>query len=454
MKIIKLMEEKTPMTKEPLNEEIISLKEEEEIGVVEKDGGATTEVDVAMTSTGDDARPARKKDALKIVNALTKKLDQALDDARYALEEENYDANCNILVTGLPGSSKTATIRNWCRQNGCNLYYLDSKNPDLQLLTSGASAIDRTDPEHPKVNTAFSNALSKLDRPNSVLFLDELNRQIKEYMRGSLLTLIADRRVAGEDEEGFRYFPNLLFTVAAINPPKEGDRGATNLNDAERRRFYYSVHFDSEKQTTEVYFNEYYDNKILEYVAAHSELTAADITRINSFCLRQWIGKKIITNEDFHYTTMDEYLADSVKGQITCQSTITELIDHSRGDTKRLINDINESDLSAEAKDMLIRIINGLVLPNIDALRAKKAADLGLDLKVVDDAGAESVDEPEDDDDEVKPEDFELGREDDADYYDDGSGAAAGTVDADKAKESKMSDAAIEDKLSKFTASF
>ena len=437
-----------------LVEAIQSLVEEDDPTVRELDGGKTTEVDVTVTSDGADAQPATKKEALKIENALTRKLDRALDDALYALDEENFDANCNVLVRGLPGSSKTATIRNWCVANNCNMYYLDAKNPDLQLLTSGASAIDRTDPAHPKVNTAFSNALAKLDRPRSVLFLDELNRQLKEYMRGSLLTLIADRRVAGDDEEGYRYFPNLLFTVAAINPPKEGDRGASELNPAERRRFYYTIDFNSEVPTTEVFFKEYYDKKIINYVKHHPDLTKADIDHINSFCLRQWIGIKIIKNENFHYTTIDEYLAQTEKGQITCQSTITELIDHSRGNIKRLIDDINDGDLAKSAKEMLINIIESLVLPNVDGLRARKAAELGLDLSATAVDTSDDFASDDEDEDDIRPEDFEMGREDDSGFYDDGSGMTAAAADVDKAKEAKLSDAATEDKLTKFIGTF
>jgi hypothetical protein len=274
-------------------------------------------------------------------------------------------------------------------------------------------------------------------------------------MRGSLLTLLADRRVAGDDDEGFKYFPNLLFTVAAINPPKDEDRGATELNDAEHRRFYYRVEFNSEVPTTQVFIKEYYDNKITEYAKKRlaAGLTAKDIERINSLCLRQWIGTKIILDGDFHYTTIDEYKASTESGQITCQSTITELIDHSRGDLDRLINDINAGGLKDSAKQMLIKIIKKLVLPNIDALRAKKAAELGLDLGVAPSAEPVPADTAEeDDDDEVRPEDFLAGREDDETFHDDGAAGGAGAIDAEKAAEAKVSDATIISRITDFTS--
>ena len=416
------------------------------VDVVSNGSGETTTVDVAVTSKSGDARPATTADKLNIENALTQTLDRALDDARYALAEKNFKANCNVLVKGLPGSSKTATIYNWANMHDCNILYLDAKNPDLQLLTSGGAVVIRTNPEKPTISNAYTSALDDLDRPNSILFLDELNRQTREYMRGSLLTLVADRKVAGIDEtkpegeqDGTRYFPNLLFTVAAINPFKDSDRGATELNDAEKRRFYYRCLFNSEVKTTKSYIKSYYDDKIKEYVADHPELTAEDIARINSFCLRQWIGLNILKHEDFHYTTIDEYMADTTKGQIMCQSILTELVDHSRGEKKRMLQDIETwSDLSEEAKVMLKHILDDLVIPSADAIRAAKGKELGLDLKTSSTAAPSTKDVGVDDEEEI--DEFEDAREDDTDF-------GAGTADEKKKEMAKASDATIEKSL-------
>jgi hypothetical protein len=148
---------------------------------------------------------------------------------------------------------------------------------------------------------------------------------------------------------------------------------------------------------------------------------------------------------------MDEYQSSTAeKGQITCQSTITELIDHSRGDLDRLIHDITAGDLTPSAKEMLIKIIKKLVLPNVDALRAKKAAELGIDLG---ETMAEPLaDEPavEDDDDMVTPEDFLSGREDDASFHDDGISAGGGVDSDEKAKAARVSDATVSSRISDY----
>jgi hypothetical protein len=91
-----------------------------------------------------------------------------------------------------------------------------------------------------------------------------------------------------------------------------------------------------------------------------------------------------------------------------------------------------------------------MVLPNVDALRAKKAAELGLDLGSVKETSAEVEDPTEvDDDDMIKPEDFLSGREDDIAFHDDGSGSTGtGSYDSSKVDEARVSDATIIARLS------
>ena len=230
------------------------------------------EIDGGVVKVDDAGEPLPKFE-MRIKNKLTDLLDEALADAEEALEDERYNANCNVLITGLPGSSKTQTVKQWARDNNCNIYYLDAKNPDLQLLISGGGTVDKSDPSDPKIIQAFSDALAPLERERSVLFLDELNRQLKEYLRGSLLTLVADREVSGRTATGLRTFKNLLFTVACVNPPAgDKDKGASKLNDAEKRRFYYCINFDSEKATTTEYITKYYDFELRKLASKKKDM--------------------------------------------------------------------------------------------------------------------------------------------------------------------------------------
>ena len=86
------------------------------------------------------------------------------------------------------------------------------------------------------VQRLASTEFDQLDRPNSVLFLDEYNRAPKS-VRTNLLELVnshevPDSRVPG----GQRVLENFLFTVAAINPANS-NYDTDVLDKAERTRF-------------------------------------------------------------------------------------------------------------------------------------------------------------------------------------------------------------------------
>ena len=129
--------------------------------------------------------------------------------------QRNGDRNfLNILFVGEAGTGKTARIKSWARAHNIN------------LVTVKAGELDDTDTggviagniEHQVAVRLASTEFDQLDKPNSVLFLDEWNRA-PSTVRQSLLTLIQDHTVTDPRINGrMRYIPNFLFTVAAINP--------------------------------------------------------------------------------------------------------------------------------------------------------------------------------------------------------------------------------------------
>lgn len=196
-------------------------------------------------------------------------------------EEYEDDTGSDLLVNGLPGSAKTAIVRSWARQRGVNLHYINAKQDNLGAILDGfpvhviqdleaaadKGSADSIDPEVAKeiadrlqnhaapvkkqkhsVIQAYSSVLDPLDRERSVLFLDEFNRAPKA-LRAVLLTLINEHNVAGDGPDGYRHFPNLLFTVACINPSVPTDPGAGTLNDAELSRFANKMTWDSDVDT-------------------------------------------------------------------------------------------------------------------------------------------------------------------------------------------------------------
>jgi hypothetical protein len=170
-------------------------------------------------------------------NRITEVLDFAFADASMD-KASGIRPSANILIDGLPGSGKTAIVSDWAEAKGCNLVYVNAKNKDLDAFLNGYPVpVDNPSARSKKsVDQAYSAAINALDEPNSILFLDEFNRAPSD-IRASLLTLINEHKVSGDTKKGYRYFKELLFSVACINPSIPTDEGAMPLNDAEKSRF-------------------------------------------------------------------------------------------------------------------------------------------------------------------------------------------------------------------------
>lgn len=373
------------------------LKEDaERDGDVIVDGGTTTIIDEKRP----DGTSKSADIGLVIENALTRTLDDALQTALENIEDgDSY--NANVLVKGLPGSSKTATVEGWAAANGCNLFYLDAKNPDIQLLISGgAYTYKETDPETgkevTKMGAAYSDALAPLDQPRSILFLDELNRQTRGGLRGSLLSLIAGHYVQGNGPDGKKHFNNLLFTIACINPKTPTDTEIVDLGDAERRRFFYKVQFDSTKDTTESYIKSFYNYKLMQLSKESDKSSGNYLRKLKKYVLGQYLGLFIVRHSDFRYTTFEDVTSkDWIKGtsttraqanrNILCQSTLTELIANCGGDAQRALRWLaNEEGAQEGLNDhsvaMLREILEEYTAPIFEQVVADKEKELGISL--------------------------------------------------------------------------
>ena len=80
-----------------------------------------------------------------------------------------------------------------------------------------------------------------LNKPNTVIFLDELNR-VNGRVRGTLLSLVNNHTLPLTIENQYgetttvKYFPNVLFTVVAINPADDIFQDNNQLDPAEISR--------------------------------------------------------------------------------------------------------------------------------------------------------------------------------------------------------------------------
>ena len=159
-------------------------------------------------------------------------LDRALKVAKRANRRGQRGDYPNVLLIGEAGTGKSARVRQWAAENGVNLMEVRAAGMDATDI-GGAIAPNK---EGDTVVRLASTEFDKLNRPNSVLFLDEYNRAPRE-VRTNLLELVNSHVVPDSREEGGqRFLPNFLFTVAAINPPN-GRYNTDEMDDAERSRF-------------------------------------------------------------------------------------------------------------------------------------------------------------------------------------------------------------------------
>jgi len=156
----------------------------------------------------------------KIKRVLQRALDAALRNRKNGITSD-YP---NVLIYGLAGFGKTAIVQSFCDEHHLNMKECDTKN--LDAATVGGIPYPKQDAESGewKQMPIASRYWDDLDRANTVLFLDELNRS-NGRVRGSLLTLINNHKlpITKEDPKtgkvsNMKTFDNLLFSVIAINP--------------------------------------------------------------------------------------------------------------------------------------------------------------------------------------------------------------------------------------------
>lgn len=229
----------------------------------------------------DSAENIMGKDTTTAVNPDKGEIERILDNALLKskrAKRHNTTNWLNVLFIGMAGAGKTARIRAWAEANGVNLLVKRAVDMDETDL-GGAVAPDMQNMRARRLGSSELDALD--DVPNSVLFLDELNRA-RDSVRGSLLTLIQDHTVTDPTQpNGERYLKNYLFTIAAANPGDQnlgpmakalgwdfnpGDVEAYNvrdLDDAEFSRF--EVHYvEAEPKPTAAYLKKTLEKQVEE----------------------------------------------------------------------------------------------------------------------------------------------------------------------------------------------
>ena len=262
---------------------------------------------------------------LDVPSELTDKLDDCLANAMANHAAGTHDG-VDLLITGLPGSGKTGITKQWAKDRGVKLFYLNAKNDDLGAILNGFPVDtiekDKDGNDVHRVTRSFSKSLDALDEPNSVLFLDEFNRAAPK-LRAVLLSLINEHVVDGDGEDGFRHFDNLLFTVACINPSVPTDPGAMDLNDAEMSRFVDSMDWDS-KTDDALRYIVFHVNEMIKALKPEDENYAYFYTRYHKILN---LTNALLGDYRFEFDTRDDLLdLFNDKAKMLNQRAITDAL--------------------------------------------------------------------------------------------------------------------------------
>jgi hypothetical protein len=339
-----------------------------EVGVSDSEADrAAKEIKDAAAEVGADHAafdPGEDFEFLGVDNPITRVLDIALRGARRDKRRGGKFGH-NVLISGLPGSGKTATVYDWAYANGINLVEVNAKNNDLDAYINGYTARDMDDPKW--TTQAYSKNLMDLDKPNSVLFLDEYNRQVKQSIRGSLYSLINNHKIVGDGPNKTYEFKNMLFTIAAINPAIRTDKGATPLNDAEKTRFVHKLkNLDSTPETTIEFLNKYYGKKIRS-LKPEDEYYREDL---EGYLRALDIGMFVMTHPEFHYDGEEQLIDLDLKQETMLnQRSFVEGLNESDGDIDAFKTWVQySSDFLEPNVEMLLSILKGYIKPSFEEL--------------------------------------------------------------------------------------
>lgn len=160
--------------------------------------------------------------SLKIVLRVMKHNRDASDDAMvgaYQKQDRTPGAAANVLLVGGAGTGKSSVVRQWAQARKINLVQKTAAGMDKTDINGGVARENDEAGVGLNTMTRLTNKeFDSLQKPGSVLFLDELNRADPDVV-GSLLTLILDHKIPDNySEGGMKFLRGYLFTVAAINP--------------------------------------------------------------------------------------------------------------------------------------------------------------------------------------------------------------------------------------------
>lgn len=198
------------------------------------------------------------------------------------------------------------------------------------------------------VQRLASTEFDKLDRPRSVLFLDEYNRAPKS-VRTNLLELVNSHVVPDpRTESGQRYLPNFLFTIAAINPPT-ADYDTDEMDMAEKTRFR---NVDITPRSDELL------RYLTKELQDQADRASSDVRRKRALGRLQ-LAQTLLSDKSFEFDSSEDIAKskESGNGLALNYRTFTNLLFGSDGTKQDFLNNWNEYTNNLK-KNMAERILS------------------------------------------------------------------------------------------------
>lgn len=197
--------------------------------------GKLEEGSIQQEINSGDYKPSKLAKDL-VSNAMEDILDLALKRNQSTKSRGIFKDTYNVMFTGDAGIGKTGIIESWAAKRGVNLIVKNATTMSEEDL-DGLPATVKDENGKNRYIKLRSTELDGLEKPNSVLFLDEFNRA-RASVRATFLTLIQNHTIADQESPHGRYeFKNLLFVIIAVNP-SNSNYDTEELDVAENTRFF------------------------------------------------------------------------------------------------------------------------------------------------------------------------------------------------------------------------
>ena len=272
-------------------------------------------------------------------NEIEQTLDRALE-ASQRFQKVGRDSRPNVLIRSVFGSAKGAYIYDWAARNDVNILYLDAWGFTDEKMYG------RRGPN----GWIYPTTFDPLDRPNSVLFIDNINYLTDLSLRSSLLYLPKNNFIEGNGSSGMQRFPNLLFTVACEHVEAD-TRSSIPLAPDDRSIFAHHVQHELTAADAMEYFSRVYTCYIAErYLADDNEKYVEEV--LPRHLSRLALVSHLLLHPDFHFDTEKGSVDDTPFSLLALQTSIRNY-----GKKERFLQSLGTSWFRDEVNEMLKTIL-------------------------------------------------------------------------------------------------